>query len=142
MLWDRSLSVGIETIDNQHQRIIEYINELEFALRENDRDTVGAIIEKMVNYTLTHFSFEEAVMEHARYKLIKEHRLVHESFTRQIKEYRRRFNAGEDVSRQLLSVLRSWLINHIKRDDQDYAPVARAAMEPNWVKQTLRRFFG
>lgn len=141
MLWDKSLSVGIETIDNQHQRIIAYINELEYALRDHDRAAVGAIIEHMINYTITHFSFEEAIMEQVGYRLCREHRLVHESFTRQMQEFRRRFTGGEDVARQLLTVLRTWLVNHIKRDDQDYAEPARAALQPNWVKQTLLRFF-
>ncbi len=140
--WDPSLSVGIAVIDSQHRRIVEYINELESALQRNDQTSVGPVIEQMIDYTITHFAFEEALMERAGYKLFNEHRAVHESFTRLMQDYKKRFARGDDVTRQLLSDLRIWLTNHIKRDDKDYAAVAQRALEEGWVTKTLRRFFG
>lgn len=36
--WDASLSVGLDVIDNQHRRIVEYINELNAAIHDHDRE--------------------------------------------------------------------------------------------------------
>ncbi len=35
-VWDPKFSVGIEDIDNQHKRLIEYVNELDEASRTHD----------------------------------------------------------------------------------------------------------
>lgn len=142
--WDSSLSVGLDIIDNQHRRILDYINEVNSAMHAHDREKVGEVIDQMVDYTLTHFAFEEEMMEKAGYKILSAHKAVHEAFTRQIRDYKRRFAAGEDVTRELLAALRVWLTNHIKRDDKDYAPAVRAMLsrEESWMGKTLRRFFG
>lgn len=142
MRWDNTLSTGIEAIDDQHKKIIEYINELESALRDGNPTVVGSIIENMVDYTINHFSFEEALMEQADYEHLKEHKLVHEAFTQEMLEFRKRFAAGEDVGRELLTELLEWLITHIKRSDHDYIPAVKAVLEPSWVKQAIHRFFG
>lgn len=141
--WDPSLSVGLDVIDNQHRRIVEYINELNSAMHEHAREKVGEVIDQMVDYTVTHFAFEEKLMEKAGYKLLPEHVAVHRSFTRQMHDYKKRFAAGEDVTRDLLSTLRIWLTNHIKRDDKDYSPFVKAMLdkEESWVGKTLRKFF-
>jgi len=141
--WDHSLSVGLDVIDNQHRRILDYINELNSAMHDHAREKVGEVIDQMVDYTVTHFAFEEELMEKAGYKLVPEHKAVHQAFTRQMHDYKKRFAADEDVTRDLLSALRIWLTNHIKRDDKDYSPFVEAMLnkEESWVGKTLRRFF-
>lgn len=140
--WDPSLNIGIDVIDNQHKRIVDYINDLELAVRNKDQEVVKAVVEKMVDYTVTHFAFEEALMEKSGYKITASHQEVHRAFTRRIQDYQKRCIAGEDVARRLLSDLRMWLINHIKRDDKDYVPAVQAAMDESWLSKSLRKFFG
>lgn len=63
--WDQSLSVGVDVIDGQHQRIVDYINDLHLAKQEQNRDKVSAILTALVDYTRTHFVFEEDIMKHS-----------------------------------------------------------------------------
>ena len=63
--WTADLSVGIEAIDDQHRRIVDYINELHEASQNDDRNVVGRIIDDLMEYTVSHVSFEEAMMERA-----------------------------------------------------------------------------
>jgi hemerythrin len=100
------------------------------------------VIANMVDYTITHFAFEEALMERAGYKILGHHKKVHDDFAKRMREYERRFTAGEDITRQLLSDLRIWLTNHIKRDDRDYADVVRDSLEEGWLSKTVRKYFG
>ena len=140
--WEPSLSVGIDVIDNQHRRIVDYINILDVAIHRHDAAKVGEVIEEMIDYTVTHFAFEEAMMEKAGYPFLDAHKVVHKGFARQIRQYQEQHNNGEDVARKLIGDLRIWLTNHIKKDDHDYAPAVHTVLEGGWVSKTLKMFFG
>jgi len=68
MDWSTALAVGHPEIDRQHQVLIEIANRLNGAMRSGaGRAACGAILDELVNYTLTHFSFEEKLMEKHEY---------------------------------------------------------------------------
>jgi hemerythrin len=154
--WSNSLDTGIEVIDAQHRRIVAYINSLEDARLAGDRNRIGNVLEQLVDYTQSHFGFEEALMEEAGYKFLRPHRKVHELFIRRISEFTVRSAKGEDVSEELQRVLSTWLLNHIASEDRDYAPAVRkltqdqdaapaaapAARPRTFVGGLLTRFFG
>ncbi|WP_295389607.1 bacteriohemerythrin [uncultured Thiodictyon sp.] len=140
--WDPSLSVGIDVIDSQHLRIIDYINELSVARNEKNKEDVTQILMNLVDYTTTHFAFEEELMKNAGYPLSDSHKKVHEAFISNINNLVRQHEEGRDVTGKLMSTLQIWLTNHIKRDDKDYAPYASKMLNPGWLKKTLGRFFG
>ncbi len=125
LTWSHDLDTGIEVIDNQHKRIVEYINSLYEASQTGNREQVSAVIEQLIEYTLSHFTFEEELMEQAGYPFSKAHKRVHELFARRVSEFQQRFELGEDVTEHLLTLLKTWLINHIRRDDADYASVVK-----------------
>ena len=135
--WSQSLSVGIDEIDRQHKKIIDYINLLDEAVFEKDQDKAKRVLDGLVNYTVTHFAFEEDLMKKMEYEFFTGHQQVHESFKTRIADYQTRFNNGENVSRKLLSELRIWLTNHIKKDDQDYAPKLRESKHESWWDRAL-----
>ena len=60
-----------------------------------------------------------------------------------------RFQAGEDISDELRTMLSRWLFNHIRGDDQAYAEQVKARTSSpantrggGWLGRTLKRFFG
>lgn len=123
--WTSDLNTGIDVIDNQHQRIVDYINALYDATQTQDREQVGAVIEQLIEYTLSHFTFEEEMMEQADYPFSKAHKRVHELFARRVTEFQQRYSLGEDVAEQLITLLKTWLVNHIRRDDADYTGIVK-----------------
>jgi len=126
--WSADLDTNIEIIDKQHRRIVDYINDLETANASGDKAAIGHVLEDLVDYTMSHFAFEESLQEEAGYKFAKPHKKVHELFVRRVNEYVERFKLGEDVADSLHQMLISWLINHIKRDDADYVGAVKANM--------------
>ena len=126
--WTDDLNTGIEVIDKQHMRIVDYINDLENAHQKQDKEAVRQVLDDLVDYTLSHFAFEESLQEEAGYKYCKPHKKVHELFVRRVNEYMERFKLGDDVSAEIDRLLSSWLINHIKRDDADYVAAVKANM--------------
>ncbi len=143
--WSDDLNTGIDVIDGQHRQIVDYINQLHDANETGDRDQVGEVIDALVDYTMSHFSFEEELMEQAGYPFARPHKRVHEVFAKRVGEYQLRFQAGEDVSADLHAMLKRWLVGHIKNDDAAYAEAVRAharASGPNkdgWLSRTLKR---
>ncbi|CAD5377413.1 Bacteriohemerythrin [Pseudomonas sp. OF001] len=121
-------------------RIVEYINDLHQAIDRQSRAEVGEVLEQLVEYTMSHFAFEEDLQEQAGYPFHHAHKKVHELFCRKIEDFQYRFELGEDVSRHLLTTLRAWLINHIKRDDADYAETVKVALAAS-LKPRPKSFF-
>lgn len=129
-IWTDQLNVGIEVIDQQHRRIVEYINQLDDARSNNySREEIGFLINELVDYTISHFGFEESLQEEAGYPFLKSHQKVHELFTKRVADFQTRYNNGEDVTKGLNSLLVTWLFNHIKRDDNDYVETVKIHLQ-------------
>ena len=146
--WTPELEIGIDVIDGQHHRIVDYINELGEVADDRDRQTVGRVIGDLIDYTFSHFAFEEALMEEAGYDSLAIHQNTHEAFRRRIDDFKQRFDGGEDVAQPLATLLKTWLIEHIMSDDVSYAglvrekmPVIRSSDGGSWLGKALRRFF-
>ena len=58
----------IDVIDDQHRRILDYINEIDAIDVNTDRERVKQILENIIDYTQSHFTFEESLQEEAGYK--------------------------------------------------------------------------
>ena len=95
LVWQDDLNTGIQVIDNQHKRIVEMINLLHDAQQGKEHAAIAEVIEELVDYTLSHFAFEETLMEDAGYQFSRAHKKIHELFIRRVSEYRVRFQAGE-----------------------------------------------
>ncbi len=147
--WTSDLDTGIEAIDKQHRRIIEYINILKTAHDKADLSAVNNVLAELVDYTISHFSFEEELQQKANYPFLKAHKRVHEIFTRQVADLQQRAKNGDDVTAEILSMLEVWLVNHIKGDDADYVECVKRSLgldeekeERGWLGKTLKKFLG
>ena len=151
MHWTEDLETGIAVIDEQHKRIVSYINELHAASETGHAEATKEVLEGLLDYTMTHFQFEEELQEKAGYPFLKAHQRVHEIFMRRIADFRTRAEKGEDILPDLLSMLKVWLVSHIKGDDRDYvesvskllgAENKDSAEHHSWIRSTVKRLFG
>ena len=124
--WTSDLDTGIAEIDNQHRRIVDYINRLNELRHTHDRAGLSDVIGEMVDYTMSHFAFEESLMENAGYLFSGPHKKVHDLFVRKVAEMQSRFEGGEDVTEELHGMLSRWLFNHIRNEDHGYVDSAKA----------------
>jgi hemerythrin len=136
--WTPDLNLGIEIIDGQHRRIVEYHNRLHEARTRGDRKVVAEVLDGLVDYTQSHFSFEEAVMAAAGFRLAATHRSRHEQFVHRLGEYLHRFALGEDIAGEVQETVKLWLLNHIKREDREYAVSVRNNLDTARLQQILR----
>jgi hemerythrin len=148
-VWTSDLNIGIDVVDSQHQRIADYINLLGVALGKRDRSAVGQVLEDLVDYTMSHFAFEESLQVEAGYAFATPHKATHEMFIKRIGKYQDRHKAGDDITEQLHGMLMTWLLHHIKRDDVAYAADVKSSItaivsdkkEGSWLSRSLKVFF-
>jgi hemerythrin len=145
----RDLCTGIETIDEQHSAMVDYINGLESAIGGGDERVVGLVLERLSDYSIFHLRYEEELMEQATYPYLKPHKAIHDLFVKRLESYQQRYLDGENVAQELHSVLANWLVQHIKQTDMAYVShleQARTVIEKrdpfSRIGQSLKHFFG
>ena len=121
--WNESYSVKVKSMDAQHKRWIDLINELYEAMRVGKgKDILSDTLTKMLEYGRTHFAAEELLMDKNGYPELKQHQKQHDAFFEQMDELSRRQMAGEvALTIEVMGSLKDWLVNHIQGVDQRYS---------------------
>ena len=86
LVWTADLNTGIDDIDGQHQQIVDFINRLNAVRNTGDTQEISSIIDGLVDYTLLHFAFEEALLAEAGYAALSGHQKVHDLFAKRIQQ--------------------------------------------------------
>ncbi|MES9962039.1 MAG: bacteriohemerythrin [Candidatus Sedimenticola sp. 20ELBAFRAG] len=137
--WDDAYNTGVDVIDHQHRRIVEYINTLYNAIARKDEASVADVMEQLTEYTIGHFAFEESLMEQCGYDQISTHKIGHDRFTRKIRKYQQDLDAGENIADKLLEELKSWLVEHIQKEDFAYVGVVPRKPEKGMISKAFSR---
>jgi len=126
--WKDEYSVGIRSIDGQHQNLFRLAGELHSAMAGGQgKAAIFKTLGRLVQYTEVHFAQEERLMRLHDYPDLAAHKAQHDALARQVRQFQADFEAGRVlVTIQLLQFLKNWLENHIKGSDQKYAPYLAA----------------
>jgi len=122
--WSNELSVGIDSIDEQHKKLVNMINALNDAkLNGSSNELLGKIFTGLAAYTQKHFAYEENMFAEHGYSDSEEHKRQHNELIAQVVELKEKFmvNPQGTINAELLQFLKRWLTNHIMRTDKDYA---------------------
>ena len=124
LTWNDSFSVGVKTIDQQHSGLFAIVNELHAAMMTGKaKNVLGALLDKLVKYTVEHFAYEERMMEAAKYPTLVTHRAHHTDLTKQVGDFMARYKRGDGaLNIELLRFLSDWLTKHIQHEDKEYVP--------------------
>ncbi|EKV32315.1 hemerythrin family protein [Caenispirillum salinarum AK4] len=121
LAWREALSVGDPRIDEDHKKLISFVNELNDAIegRKSDR-VVGKIILELVQYTKDHFTREEACMKGADYPDYERHKQIHQALTAQVLLMAEKYvrTPTDEVKKELIDFLAAWLVEHIIKEDR------------------------
>ena len=122
--WNDRLSVNVREIDQQHQKLVAMINELNDAMRERRaKEVLGKIIDGLISYTATHFSTEEKYFTQYQYPETAVHAIEHKNFVKKVTEFKTAFDNDQMMlSIDVINFLRDWLVKHIQGTDKKYGP--------------------
>ncbi len=121
--WNPSYSVGVESIDKQHQQFFTIINSLYETIASGNlqKDVLNTVFTQLSDYAKFHFQNEEIIFEKIGYPDSKSHILEHQTFVRRISEIRRDFeNDDIKLTFELTNYMEDWLVNHINSVDKKY----------------------
>lgn len=125
MNWTDKLSVGVAVIDADHKKLVGMVNELYDAMQAGrGRDSLGHILDGLVQYTRFHFAREEKFFAQTGYPDAIAHKQEHDDLTRQVLSVQQKYLSGATttLSLDVLHFLKDWLIKHIQGSDQKYRP--------------------
>jgi len=122
--WNDELSIGINSIDEQHKILVNMINTLNDALAEGKaNDILIDIFADLTDYTVKHFGYEEEMFAQHGYVEAEAHKNEHKALITQVKKLQEKMNAGDFmISLEVMIFLKEWLLNHILKTDKAYAP--------------------
>lgn len=121
--WNESLSVGVKTIDDQHKKLIELINDFyEHIQSRSNNENISKLISGMSAYIQMHFRTEEEYMQKFNYADFDAHKKEHEIYVGRVKKLEEDFNNGKIIiSYEITSFLKDWIKNHIQGTDKKYS---------------------
>ena len=121
--WDDTLSVKIESIDEEHKELIGMINEFYENVREQSQaELMAALIRRMKKYSVFHFSTEESYMRLYDFPGYEKHKKEHDAFIAKVADLEERFNNGRlIISFEVSNFLKKWVKNHIQKTDKMYS---------------------
>lgn len=122
--WTEALLTGIPQIDKQHRKLVALANDLHHALKDGKaQEVMQQILDELVDYTKSHFSFEEGMMRKYRYPEYDNHIKAHQQLVKQITDIYENFrNKRGCIGLETFVFLKDWLVNHIMRTDKKYVP--------------------
>jgi len=121
--WKSEYSTGIDSIDQQHKKLVNLINQMQTAVdystgEEFEREA----LDELVSYTMTHFGYEEKLMEDNGYPGYEPHKAEHEKMVKQVDSVLSEYKQNPAQAMQHAhDFLRDWLINHINGIDKAYS---------------------
>jgi hemerythrin-like metal-binding protein len=121
--WEEKFSTGIQSIDNQHKEIFNYLNKLLEAMKIGQADKVILqILTALERYSKIHFQKEEFFFDRFNYASAKEHIAQHQFFIQKVADLKNDLKQGHfTLSIELLNFLKDWIENHILIVDKDYS---------------------
>jgi len=122
--WTEAYAVQVANFDRQHRTLFRTVNELHDALHAGrGKDVVGKVLQRLIDYTASHFAEEEAAMEKNGYPEFGAHRAQHKALVAQVLKFQKDFQAGDlGVGATLMPFLQKWLSDHILQTDKKYGP--------------------
>ena len=121
--FDAEFRLGIETVDREHLKLIDMLNQVHALLGEGRKDEARQFFNETLSaYVNEHFAHEEKLMESIGYPQLEEHRRIHAQFKQSFQELKPLIERADEAAfRKALTDAFTWIITHIGKTDRKYA---------------------
>lgn len=120
--WGEHMSVGVDALDADHERIILALNALVAAHDRHDRDAIDALFDELMQVVDRHFAREERAMADCNYDGLAYHAGEHRRIRARLREIQEHELHAEEatVRAEVREFLTNWLYGHVLVDDFAY----------------------
>ncbi len=120
----RDYDVGVEKMNEDHNRIFDYINQLYLRIKEGTApQLLLPVFKEFGQFTKAHFAREEEKMEQAHYADLPKQVAAHTKLLNQFGDIVKQIETNANVDFiAALAFFREWLVLHILGMDKKYTP--------------------
>lgn len=121
MEWSDKLDVGVSSMNNQHQYLLDLMNKLyEGNNNGDDFDSLLPLLISLKEFTIQHFQEEEIYMESINYSGLASHKLIHQQLLNKLNEQESEILEKRAFPASFFNFLKVWLSAHIQGIDMKY----------------------
>jgi hemerythrin-like metal-binding protein len=121
------MGVEVKTLDDEHRRLAELIQELQDAIKKRlDIGEVSRIFTRISEGARAHCISEEDILAENKYPQLEEHREAHRKWLEEIKALHLNLRNGQMSHSLAPGKLEIWFAEHIVHEDRKYASYLRA----------------
>lgn len=122
LVWSHTYSIENETIDAQHKKLMQLLNDLHNVQSAGGGEgRVGGILNDLVDYTVYHFKAEEELQEKNNFPDLAYHKGVHQKLIQDVQGFLELLkNQDQTAKERLMVFLTNWLKDHILGDDKKF----------------------
>ena len=126
--WSGQLLVGVEEIDQQHQKLVQLINSLHNHMLAGDAsEIIDKVLDRIIQYTGFHFETEEKLMQAFDYPDSVAHRSEHSDLVNTALTLQQKLRNGNGhITMETMHFLQDWLQHHILGSDKKFASYLNA----------------
>jgi len=127
MEWTSDLSVGVDSFDDQHKKLISLLNEMHTAMKQGrGKSVLDQVLSELADYTDYHFKNEEKAFTRWGYPYSDQHKKEHSNLMKKVRDLQLK-NQEEQflLSIDVLEFLKGWVAGHIKGSDMKYTDFFR-----------------
>ena len=121
--WKAEYSLGVKSIDEQHEELFRMLNDLGDALWEGvGKDKIRSTLKFLANYTVDHFKTEERFMQESSYPGFEEHKKAHDGFVEEVTQFINQYETEDlalSVTIGVFNRLGDWTRDHVRGLDQE-----------------------
>jgi hemerythrin-like metal-binding protein len=127
--WDpKTFGLGVAAMDQEHQQLIGYMNRLHALYVEKaPRAAIGKALTDLAQFTVKHFTDEEAYMASVGFPELKTHAIMHKTLLERVGGFVADFQKTGQLTDAFFAFLKMWLKAHICGIDIKYAKHPKAA---------------
>jgi hemerythrin len=127
LTWSQKMSVGNETIDSEHKRILDLVDEVDSTIRTRDIAQFGHVFKVLEDAARTHFEHEEQIARAINFPF-EEHNLEHQYILDEFQIIKDKLADNQDgwsesVAEYYYMFLSTWAIDHVMEDDMKMKPL-------------------
>ena len=120
--WSGSFNTNVKSIDSQHKKLIQIMNELGKAMSSGyGREAIGETIAALFDYTKYHFEMEEKKMDEYNYPDAPGHKKAHYDFIGKIGQLEEKVKSGGfAITIETMHFISRWIQDHIMVKDKEF----------------------
>lgn len=142
-LFTEDCYIGIPELDQEHFKLFQLINEAVESMKQpsiNKADLANQLLGGLKDYTITHFSHEEAYMEKINDPELSKQKKEHAEFIAKVNSYSLENCTNENAEKtmqELTSFLVRWLYRHILSSDMMIGTLSANTSKQNTIEDAL-----